>query len=300
MRDVWRWRRAAPNWSRTGVVLSMMSDFTNESWLYIRRKSTEQRILPLSPMVLRVIMGGVTSDASTIAAVAVLDDDLRRRMYAFIRRSDRPVTRERPPPASASPASWPRSISTSWSTWACCGRLRQRPVRRVGRAPKVYEPSGVDVRVSIPCHERRPRGHPDRRRAVRDGGEGAASGRPLRVAADEGGGSAATTRPGEARPPRRRTGHRSRATSWRRRLRAIPRRPCCACATARSTPWRPRLPTSSAGSTVSTWPVWSRGSARTAGWSPSWHRWPGECCVAIGPEPELSRAPTGRRLPRAP
>ncbi len=133
-------------------------------------------------------MGGVTSDASTIAAVAVLDDDLRRRMYAFIRRSDRPVTRDE----AAASVGISRKLAAFHldklvdAGLLAAGYANLSGVRRVGRAPKVYEPSGVDVRVSIPCRE-----HDVLAGILIDavlsetGGEGARQA-ALRVAADEG------------------------------------------------------------------------------------------------------------------
>jgi predicted ArsR family transcriptional regulator len=97
----------------------------------------------------------VTSDASTIAAVAVLDDDLRRRMYAFIRRADRPVTRD---DAAASVGISRKLAAFHLDKLVAAGLLKAgyanlSGVRRVGRTPKVYEPTDVDVRVSIPPRE---------------------------------------------------------------------------------------------------------------------------------------------------
>ena len=97
----------------------------------------------------------MTSDASTIAAVAVLDDDLRRRMYAFIRRADRPVTRD---DAAASVGISRKLAAFHLDKLVAAGLLKAgyanlSGVRRVGRTPKVYEPTDVDVRVSIPPRE---------------------------------------------------------------------------------------------------------------------------------------------------
>lgn len=108
-----------------------------------------------SPAVLGVTVRDVTSDASTIAAVAVLDDDLRRRMYAFIRRSDRPVTRDE---AAASVGISRKLAAFHLDKLVATGLLKAgyanlSGVRRVGRAPKVYEAADVDVHVSIPQRE---------------------------------------------------------------------------------------------------------------------------------------------------
>jgi predicted ArsR family transcriptional regulator len=97
----------------------------------------------------------VTSDASTIAAVAVLADDLRRRMYAFIRRSGRPVTREE---AAASVGISRKLAAFHLDKLVTAGLLQTgyanpTGIRRVGRTPKVYEPTDVEVQVSIPQRE---------------------------------------------------------------------------------------------------------------------------------------------------
>jgi predicted ArsR family transcriptional regulator len=97
----------------------------------------------------------VTSDASTLATVAVLSDDLRRRMYDFIRRSDRPVTRDQ---AAESVGISRKLAAFHLDKLVAAGLLQARyakptGARRVGRAPKVYEPSDLDVHVSIPQRE---------------------------------------------------------------------------------------------------------------------------------------------------
>ncbi|MEU6341766.1 transcriptional regulator [Streptomyces sp. NPDC046977] len=96
------------------------------------------------------------SDDDPVGTVAVLADEQRRRMYAFARRARRPVTREE--------AAADAGISTKLAAFHLdklvdAGLLRTRyenpgGIRKVGRKPKVYEPTDADVRVSIP--ERRP------------------------------------------------------------------------------------------------------------------------------------------------
>lgn len=97
-----------------------------------------------------------TADAD-VEAVAVLADDLRRRMYGFIRRAHRPVTREE----AASDAGISAKLAAfHLDKLVAAGLLRARyesPAggpRKVGRKPKVYEPSSAAIRISIP--ERRP------------------------------------------------------------------------------------------------------------------------------------------------
>lgn len=89
-------------------------------------------------------------------AVAVLADAQRRRMYGFARRARRPVTREE----AASVAGISAKLAAfHLDKLVAAGLLRARyespaGTRKVGRKPKVYEPTEADIRVSIP--ERRP------------------------------------------------------------------------------------------------------------------------------------------------
>jgi predicted ArsR family transcriptional regulator len=96
----------------------------------------------------------VSLDAG-MAATAVLTDDLRRRMYAFIRRADGPVTRDE---VAAEIGISRKLAAFHLDKLAAAGLLRTsfaRPggLRRAGRTPKRYEPAGVDVQVSIPPRE---------------------------------------------------------------------------------------------------------------------------------------------------
>lgn len=97
----------------------------------------------------------VTSDDSTFAAVAVLSEELRRRMYDFIRRAGRPVTRDE---AAESVGISRKLAAFHLDKLVAAGLLTAsyaRPAgpRRAGRTPKVYEPSGLDVRLSVPHRE---------------------------------------------------------------------------------------------------------------------------------------------------
>jgi predicted ArsR family transcriptional regulator len=97
----------------------------------------------------------VTADPA-IRAIAALDDELRRRMYEYIRAARRPVTRDE---AAAAVGISRKLAAFHLDKLVDAGALRARyqpagGIRRVGRAPKVYEPSGTDIQVSIP-----PRSH---------------------------------------------------------------------------------------------------------------------------------------------
>lgn len=85
-----------------------------------------------------------------IRAVAVLEDDLRRGMYAFIRAARRPVTREE----AAGAVGISRKLAAfHLDKLVDAGLLRAgyaAGIRKVGRAPKVYEPTDVDIAVTIP------------------------------------------------------------------------------------------------------------------------------------------------------
>jgi predicted ArsR family transcriptional regulator len=87
-----------------------------------------------------------------IRAVAVLDDELRRGMYYFIRAAHRPVTRDE---AAASVGISRKLAAFHLDKLVEAGVLKAGSqlatgLRRVGRAPKVYEPVDADIRISIP------------------------------------------------------------------------------------------------------------------------------------------------------
>lgn len=94
----------------------------------------------------------MTSEDAAIAAVAALADDLRRGMYAFIRQAGHPVTRDE----AAEAAGISRKLAAfHLDKMAAAGLLQTsygRPggLRRVGRAPKVYQPADLDLQLSIP------------------------------------------------------------------------------------------------------------------------------------------------------
>lgn len=93
---------------------------------------------------------------SGVEAVSVLGDEVRRRLYGFIRRAHRPVTREE---AAADAGISAKLAAFHLDKLAAAGLLTSRydhpgGIRRVGRKPKVYEPADTDIRISIP--ERRP------------------------------------------------------------------------------------------------------------------------------------------------
>lgn len=106
-------------------------------------------------MIVGVNLKGVTSDAAALAAAAMLADDLRRRMYAFIRRADGPVSRD---DAAAAVGISRKLAAFHLDKLVEAGLLRATYVRpaglaRPGRSPKAYLPASVDVQVSIPQRE---------------------------------------------------------------------------------------------------------------------------------------------------
>jgi predicted ArsR family transcriptional regulator len=93
----------------------------------------------------------VTTDPA-IRAIAALDDDLRRGMYEFIRGARRPVTRDE---AAAAVGISRKLAAFHLDKLVDAGALRAHyeqadGIRKVGRVPKVYEPSAADIRVSLP------------------------------------------------------------------------------------------------------------------------------------------------------
>ncbi len=94
---------------------------------------------------------------AAIRAVAVLDDESRRAMYSFIRAMHRPVTREE---AASSTGISRRLAGFHLDKLVDAGLLVVRnqpapPVRKVGRRPKVYEPTVDEVSVTIPGRQHR-------------------------------------------------------------------------------------------------------------------------------------------------
>jgi predicted ArsR family transcriptional regulator/nitrite reductase/ring-hydroxylating ferredoxin subunit len=97
------------------------------------------------------MLRGLDKDAGAIAA---LEDDLRRRMYVFIRGQGRPISRDE--------AAEKVGISRKLAAFhldklvarglliAHYARLPGRGGRGAGRSSKLYEPSDLEVDVSIP------------------------------------------------------------------------------------------------------------------------------------------------------
>ncbi|MFC1416714.1 transcriptional regulator [Streptacidiphilus cavernicola] len=87
-----------------------------------------------------------------IDSVSVLAEESRRRMFTFIRRAGRPVTRDE---AAASIGVSRKLAAFHLDKLVTAGLLRARygdpgAPRRVGRQPKVYEPTDLQIAVSIP------------------------------------------------------------------------------------------------------------------------------------------------------
>lgn len=94
------------------------------------------------------------TDDPAVRAVAALEDGLRRRMYDFIRDARQPVTREQ----AATAVGISRKLAAfHLDKLVDVGLLRTHyesgATRRVGRAPKVYEPTDLPVRISIPARQ---------------------------------------------------------------------------------------------------------------------------------------------------
>ncbi|MQA93869.1 MAG: transcriptional regulator [Streptosporangiales bacterium] len=94
--------------------------------------------------------GSPADDA--ITSVGALGDASRRRMFAFIRRAGRPVTRDE---AAASAGISRKLAAFHLDKLVAAGLLRAHYAprggeRKVGRRPKVYEPAITQIRVSIP------------------------------------------------------------------------------------------------------------------------------------------------------
>ncbi|MFD8307085.1 helix-turn-helix transcriptional regulator [Streptomyces sp. NPDC059690] len=94
----------------------------------------------------------VSPDDAAIDSVSALGESTRRQMFAFIRRARRPVTRDE---AAASVGISRKLAAFHLDKLVDVGLLRARyasptGIRKVGRQPKVYEPTDTPIRVSIP------------------------------------------------------------------------------------------------------------------------------------------------------
>ncbi len=94
-------------------------------------------------------------DREAVAAVAALDDDVRRALYEHVSAAAAPVTREQ----AAGAIGISRKLAAfHLDKLVHCGLLRSGfgagPARRVGRAPREYRPAEEDVVVRLP--QRRP------------------------------------------------------------------------------------------------------------------------------------------------
>ncbi|MGH3972163.1 MAG: helix-turn-helix transcriptional regulator [Pseudonocardiaceae bacterium] len=93
--------------------------------------------------------------AAALAAAAALSDQLRRQMYGFIRQAHRPVSREE----AAKAVGISRKLAAfHLDKLVEVGLLRAHyepvgGIRKVGRTPKVYEPTDTEVHISIPTRE---------------------------------------------------------------------------------------------------------------------------------------------------
>jgi predicted ArsR family transcriptional regulator len=137
----------------------LISYFANKYWFYNTAGSRPQVVIPHGKSCYHVhgrYPEKVTTDTSArdpaIRAVAALDDEFRRGMYAFIRKARRPVTREE---AAASVGISRKLAAFHLDKLVEVGLLRAGcrtagGIRKVGRAPKVYEVGEADVQFAIP------------------------------------------------------------------------------------------------------------------------------------------------------
>ena len=138
-------------------------NFTYTVWSYSRERSTARRTAVFAQRGSRYgrhVGPGPSGDdpceaLPALTAVAALNDPFRRRLYRFIRRSRRPVNREQ---AAASVGISRKLAAFHLDKLVEVGLLHatHQPVgqvRKVGRTPKVYQPTHAVVRISIPEHQ---------------------------------------------------------------------------------------------------------------------------------------------------
>jgi len=90
-------------------------------------------------------------DRAAVAAIAALDDDVRRALYEHVRAAGEPVTREQ---AAAAVGISRKLAAFHLDKLVDVGVLRSgfgpAAGRRVGRAPRRYEPVQEDISVRVP------------------------------------------------------------------------------------------------------------------------------------------------------
>jgi predicted ArsR family transcriptional regulator len=91
-------------------------------------------------------------DGDALSAIAALAEPVRRDLYAYIRRQGRPVTRDE----AATHAGISRNLAAfHLDKLVAAGLLHARTDddagRRIGRPPKTYRPSELEVHLSIPA-----------------------------------------------------------------------------------------------------------------------------------------------------
>jgi predicted ArsR family transcriptional regulator len=95
-----------------------------------------------------------TADPALLAA-ALLADGLRHQLYAFIRAAGRPVTRDQ---AATAAGISPKLAAFHLDKLARAGLLQVStavtgPSPAGGRPPRLYQPAGQDLQVSIPARQ---------------------------------------------------------------------------------------------------------------------------------------------------
>jgi predicted ArsR family transcriptional regulator len=91
-------------------------------------------------------------DDDALSAVAALAEPVRRSLYVYVRREARPVTRDE----AAAHAGISRNLAAFHldklvTTGLLQARIDDGARRRIGRPPKTYQPSELEVHVSIPA-----------------------------------------------------------------------------------------------------------------------------------------------------
>jgi predicted ArsR family transcriptional regulator len=86
-----------------------------------------------------------------VAAIAALDDDVRRALYEHVRHAGMPVSREQ---AATAVGISSKLAAFHLDKLVDLGVLRSgfgpASTRRVGRAPRLYEPADADIAVRLP------------------------------------------------------------------------------------------------------------------------------------------------------
>ncbi|MFD9887990.1 helix-turn-helix transcriptional regulator [Amycolatopsis sp. NPDC059027] len=129
-----------------------------------------------------------TLDIAAVTAVAALEDNLRRRLYTYVREARRPVARDEAAEAAGisrklAAFHLDKLVRTGLLTF---GYDTVGGVARVGRKPKLYRPADTEIQVGIPARRHEILADILADAVLADSGDETARAAAMRIAAEHG------------------------------------------------------------------------------------------------------------------